>query len=551
MQILSVEEMQTLEKAADAAGQSYGRMMELAGQGVARALLERHTVKGRRILVLVGPGNNGGDGLVAARYLADAGAQVTAYLSRPREEKEDPVFQQAVQHDVKIVSREADPGGDLLRQLTAQTHILIDALLGTGATPPLRGTLRDVLADVQTTLDHRRPPLISLNRPPLNVRRRPFIVAVDGPSGMDFDSGEVDDLTLRAHLTVTFAHPKWGQFRFPAAQHVGELLVADIGIPPEVTVPPDSVEVLTPQKVRAWLPARPDNAHKGTFGKALIIAGSVNYTGAAALAAQAAVRTGAGLVTLGIAGSLHDGIVPLVPEATYVLLPESLGALRAEARSVLADVLPDYDALLIGPGLGQAAETEDLLRILLGRRARKRGAGFRSPAETETSQALPLPPLVIDADGLNLLSRMADWPKALPPNTILTPHPGEMARLTGMEIREIQEDRLTTARQHAERWGHVVVLKGAFTVVAAPDGRIVLLPFANAGLASAGTGDVLAGAIVALRAQGLAAFEAAAAGAYLHALSGEIARIAQGKAGMAAHDVVAALPEAHRRLKAC
>ena len=549
MRILSVEAMQAFEQAADDAGHSYERMMELAGQGVARALLERYSVRGRRVLILVGPGNNGGDGLVAARYLTDAGARVTAYLSRPRSGNEDVVFQQAVDHGVNIITRKDDADGGTLRHMTVKAHVLIDAMLGTGATPPLRGAILEILNDVRAALTNRNHPLTSLNRAPLTKPVRPFVVAIDGPSGMDFDTGEIDELTLQAHLTVTFALPKQGQFRFPAAQHVGELVVADIGIPAEVDLPETAPEVATPQMIQAWLPARSDDAHKGTFGKAFIVAGSVNYTGAVALAAISAVRAGAGLVTLGIAGSLHDSVVPLVPEATYVLLPESLGALIADAQAVLDDALEDYDALLIGPGLGQAPETADFLRMLLGRRPKKRGAGFRSLPASENPGVNPLPPLVVDADGLNLLSKMPDWPNALPPDTILTPHPGEMARLTDVEIKEIQQDRLGTAQAYAERWGHVVVLKGAFTVVAAPDGRAVLLPFANAGLASAGTGDVLAGTIVALRAQGLPPFKAAVAGAYVHALAGELARSAHGKAGMAAHDVASLLSDAIRRLQ--
>jgi len=549
MRILSVEAMQAFEQAADDAGHSYERMMELAGQGVARALLERYSVRGRRVLILVGPGNNGGDGLVAARYLTDAGARVTAYLSRSRSGNEDVVFQQAVDHGVNIITREDDADGGTLRHMTVKAHVLIDAMLGTGATPPLRGTILEILNDVRAALTNRNHPLTSLNRAPLTKPVRPFVVAIDGPSGMDFDTGEIDELTLQAHLTVTFALPKQGQFRFPAAQHVGELVVADIGIPAEVDLPETAPEVATPQMLQAWLPARSDDAHKGTFGKAFIVAGSVNYTGAVALAAISAVRAGAGLVTLGIAGSLHDSVVPLVQEATYVLLPESLGALIADAQAVLDDALEDYDALLIGPGLGQAPETADFLRMLLGRRPKKRGAGFRSLPASENPGVNPLPPLVVDADGLNLLSKMPDWPNALPPDTILTPHPGEMARLTDVEIKEIQQDRLGTAQAYAERWGHVVVLKGAFTVVAAPDGRAVLLPFANAGLASAGTGDVLAGTIVALRAQGLPPFKAAVAGAYVHALAGELARSAHGKAGMAAHDVASLLSDAIRRLQ--
>jgi NAD(P)H-hydrate epimerase len=217
---------------------------------------------------------------------------------------------------------------------------------------------------------------------------------------------------------------------------------------------------------------------------------------------------------------------------------------------VLDDTLSGYDALLLGPGLGQAPETADFLRVLLGLQPQKRGAGFQAQPETTDSQPTSLPPLVIDADGLNLLSSMSGWSAKLPSNTILTPHPGEMARLTDRSIQEIEDDRLDTAKTNAERWEHVVLLKGAFTIVAAPDGRAVLLPFANAGLASAGTGDVLAGTIVALRAQGLPAFEAAAAGAYLHGLAGELARAEKGTAGMSALDVAQALPQAYQSLEA-
>jgi NAD(P)H-hydrate epimerase len=373
---------------------------------------------------------------------------------------------------------------------------------------------------------------------------------------MDFDTGEIAPDALRADLTVTFANPKRGHFRFPAADSVGELVVADIGIPSDVADDEEAegLEVITPDRVRARLPHRPGDAHKGTFGRALIVAGSSNYTGAAALSAAAAVRAGAGLVTLAIPDVIHTAIVPLVPEATALLLPNVMGALSRGAAPVLREHVGGYRALLIGPGLSRTDETCRFLKAFLGIISGKRRPGFVLEPQG-ADETLTLPPLIVDADGLNILSEVSDWPAFLPPATILTPHPGEMARLTGLEVAEVQADRVGTARTYAERWGHVVVLKGAFTVVAAPDGRVRLLPFANAGLASAGTGDVLAGTIVALRAQGaesanpLDAFEAAVAGAYVHGLAGEIARIERGTAGMAASDVAQALPEALRRLR--
>lgn len=553
MHILSVAEMKAVEAAADAADHSYMQMMMLAGQGVARALLKRQPVKGRRALVLVGPGNNGGDGLVVARYLADAGATVTAYLSRPRSAEEDHVYQRAVDRGVAIVNADNDPDRAELRRLTLQADVLIDALLGTGATPPLQGVIAELLAQVRAALQARpAEPLLVLNGIPEMPIPRPYIVAVDGPSGLDFDTGALDPLALPAHLTVTFAAPKSGHFRFPGAAALGELVVADIGIPAGVAPEGSGPLLVTSSQVRQWLPSRPLDAHKGTFGRALIVAGSANYTGAAALAAQAAVRAGAGLVTLAVAGALHAAIVPLVPEATYLLLPHALGALTADAVPLLRERLADYTALLVGPGLGQAEETAAFLEALLGRRrTERRGFGFATNAAANGAapEPPPFPPLVMDADGLNLLSQLPEWFRLLPPETILTPHPGEMARLCQRPVAEIQGDRLKTAQEQAQTWGHVVVLKGAFTVIAAPDGRVALIPFANPGLATAGTGDVLAGAIVALRAQGLGAFEAAAAGAYLHGLAGALARQQSGAAGMAAGDLLRSLPEAWKQLE--
>jgi len=298
-----------------------------------------------------------------------------------------------------------------------------------------------------------------------------------------------------------------------------------------------------------WLPPRPLNAHKGTFGKALIIAGSVNYTGAAVLAASAATRAGAGLVTLAVPNLLHSAIVPVAPEATYLLLPHSLGVLDAPAVAILREKLENFSALLVGPGLSHTAETTAFLRSLLGLSPKKRGTGFvPQDSAPETGLTKTLPPLVVDADGLNILSEIPDWHAILPEGSILTPHPGEMARLTQSTPADVQANRLAMARKYAAQWGHVVVLKGAFTLVAAPGGETILLPFANPGLSSGGTGDILAGAIVALRAQGLDAFKAAVTGAYLHAMAGEIARIKLGTAGIAASDVARALPDAWRRL---
>lgn len=548
MRIVSVSEMQALESRVDSQGHSYQQMMVRAGTGLAEAIMQRVSMPDKQILVLVGPGNNGGDGLVAARHLKDAGASVTAYLSRNRDSEQDPVFKETREHGVAILVAGQDENAVNLRRLTRQADIVIDALLGTGATPPLHGTVAAVIKVVANELKRSlEATLTPLQKVPPRSPDHPYIVAVDGPSGLDFDTGDIDENALSAHLTVTFALPKWGHLRLPGAANVGELVVADIGIPDEIQIE-SGPEVATASMIQAWLPSRPLDAHKGTFGKAMIVAGSANYPGAAILSARAALRGGTGLVTLAVASTLHSAVVSAVPESTYLLLPHSLGVLNEHAAPVLKKELEDYDAMLIGPGLSNTPETKSFLKALFALDVKRRNTGFIQSSERERPKAETLPPLVIDADGLNLLSEIPEWHHHLPERSVLTPHPGEMARLTGRPIGEIQADRLRAATKWARTWQQVVVLKGAFTVIAAPDRSPVILPFANPGLSSAGTGDVLAGSIVALRAQGLPAFEAAVTGAYLHGLSGEIARDLIGPAGIVAGDIAVNLAEAWNRL---
>jgi NAD(P)H-hydrate epimerase len=342
-----------------------------------------------------------------------------------------------------------------------------------------------------------------------------------------------------------------GQFVVDACRTVGELIVADIGIPPALA---DSIEteLLTAQTIAGLLPLRPRCSHKGTFGKALIVAGSVNYTGAACLAASAAARVGAGLVTLGIARALQPAIAAKITEATYLLLPHEMGVIGPEAARLLWEKIPDYDALLVGPGLTVEKEAVSFVHELLKLRpaAKKAHIGFVSKTQQPAAPETPhLPPLVLDADALNALSQSEQWWQQVPSGSILTPHPGEMSRLLNQPIAEIEKARLDTAREAARCWGQIVVLKGACTVVAAPDGQVVVNPFATPALATAGTGDVLAGTIVGLLAQGLSPWAAARAGVYLHGLSGELVGRKIGVAGAVAEDVAQALPAAMRLLR--
>jgi NAD(P)H-hydrate epimerase len=301
--------------------------------------------------------------------------------------------------------------------------------------------------------------------------------------------------------------------------------------------------------VSGLLPERPLDAHKGTFGTALIAAGSASYTGAALLAGKAAYRVGAGLVTMAVPSMLHTALAGQFPEATWSLLPHERGFFSREAAKKLAESFERATALLVGPGFGMEESTQAFLDDLLtGNSAPKKVPGrmgfLQEPQAKKEEPATNLPAMVIDADGLKLLAKIKDWHKILPAPAVLTPHPGEMAILTDLSTEEIQNDRIGIATQYAKFWGHVIVLKGAFTVIAAPDGNSTVVPVASPALARAGTGDVLAGLIVGLRAQGLDAYDAAVAGAWIHAQAGLVAADDLGSvASVLAGDVLEAVSD--------
>jgi len=301
--------------------------------------------------------------------------------------------------------------------------------------------------------------------------------------------------------------------------------------------------------VSGLLPERPLEAHKGTFGIALIAAGSANYTGAASLSGKAAYRVGAGLVTMAVPAMLHGTLAGQFSEATWALLPHEGGFIAHEAAKKLAENLERATALLVGPGFGVEDTTGEFLKDLLtGESAPKKAAGrigFLPEQEAGKEEAgTHMPPMVIDADGLKLLAKIDDWHKALPAPAVLTPHPGEMALLTGLSTDEIQNERMKNATKFAKKWGHVVVLKGAFTIIASPDEEATVIPVASPALARAGTGDVLAGLIVGLMAQGVDAYDAAVAGAWIHAQAGLVAAEALGStASVLAGDVLEAIPD--------
>lgn len=531
--IVSVDQMRRVEREADQSGLTYAEMMERAGASVAKTAAGMlGGVQGKVVLILVGSGNNGGDGLVAGSRLAEQGAVVTAAIVLNRASP-DPHLETLRQLGGEILQADGD-GLEAVTARAGSADLIVDAILGTGFRLPLRESVAAVMAGVGAVVEARRP--------------RPLVLAVDCPSGVDCDTGQVAHGTLRADTTVTLGAVKPGLIRRPGADMVGTLVVGDIGLDPESPLLREVLmEYVNAEAVRGWLPVRPSDAHKGTFGKVLIAGGSVNYPGSIALAGQGAYRVGAGLVCLAVPGAIQGALVAALPEATWVILPQEMGVIDEPAGDILRREAADTQALLLGPGLGREDSTRRFLARFLGRpHGSTRGKiGFvRGDASAESAPE-PLPQLILDADGLRLVARLDDWSSRLPPGSILTPHPGEMAALTGLEVGTIQANREGVARERAAEWGHIVVLKGAHTVVAAPDGRAWVLPFATDALSKAGTGDVLAGAIAGVCAQGVPAAEACVLAAYLHGRAGLLAAQAvRAAAGVMASEVGRHLPEA-------
>ncbi|NPV68982.1 MAG: NAD(P)H-hydrate dehydratase [Anaerolineae bacterium] len=565
IKIVTVAEMRAIEQEGDASGVSYDQMMQNAGRALADRVLDVLAAQPpARIVVLVGPGNNGGDALVAGRLIAAESAhEVSFYLARPRQD-DDPNYAAVREAGLFIAEAARDQRFRVLKNLLSNAQVVIDGVLGIGLKLPIAGDLAefmDVARKAILTQQQASSSLRSYVTPDLPVAcppRQPYVIAVDCPSGLDCDTGALDPLAIPADETVTFAAAKLGQVIFPGAAACGELHVAGIGLPRKLPSR-DRVrlEMPTAADIRAWLPAMPPDAHKGTFGKVMVVAGSLNYTGAVALAAEAAYRVGAGLVTVGTPEIVMPLLAPQVPEATWLLLPHDLGVIAEDAAPLVREQAQGYNALLLGPGWGREGATRDFLLALLNREqqeARHSRIGFvpgrATPEASEQRDENPLPPLVIDADGLNLLSTLDAWWKLLPKGTVLTPHPGEMARLTGLPREEVTRQRIALAQEKAAAWRCVVVLKGAYTVVAAPDGRTAVLPFAEPALATAGTGDVLAGALAGLIGQGVGAFEAAVAAAYLHGLAGRLAaRCVGNRRSVAARDVLRAMAAAMNQVE--
>jgi hydroxyethylthiazole kinase-like uncharacterized protein yjeF len=526
MKLVTAAQMRDLEQQAVAAGTSLDALMEAAGLATAQEVwLTLGVVAGRRVLVLCGPGNNGGDGLVAARHLAEWDADVCVYLLAERP-ADDPNLARVRELGVPVFAAPTDAGYAALDDALSGAEIVVDALLGTGRSRPAEGALAEVLTQLRAASARPRPPKV---------------IAVDLPTGVDADSGRADPLAVRADLTVTFGLAKVGLYTLPGSEYAGRIQVVDIGIPKEAerAVPLDLLGI---SWVRERLPQRPMASNKGTFGRVLVVAGSRQYAGAARLAAEACYRAGAGLVTIACPASVQPLIAPALAEATWLPLPETDGALSERAAALIRERLAAYDVLLIGPGLTQADSTHQCVIDVL-----------KAPPPNVRAA-------VIDADALNVLPvdpnwrgraraenvHVPNWHTRIGLPAVLTPHPGEMARLLGSTVADVQADRLAAATKAAADWQQVIVLKGAHTVIAAPDGRAAISPYATPLLATAGTGDVLAGTIAGLLAQGADPFDAAGCGVYLHGMAAEEIGEEMGDRGMLAGDLLREIPRAIR-----
>jgi len=493
--------MRALEQGAVDHGVSLDTLMDNAGAALAGEV-RRARPAGGRVLVLVGPGNNGGDGLVAAARLRAAGWSVELHLT-PQRERDLTRF---------TILKHVAPGPITARPV----DVVVDALLGTGSSRPIEGALAEALDIVRAR------------------HSGALVVAADVPSGVNADTGAADRLTLPARITVTFGLAKAGLYQYPGAELAGEVIVTEIGIPVELAASQRSW-LSDAELVRPFLPERPQDAHKGTFGTLLVVAGAASYTGAPYLTSMAAMRAGAGLVRLATPRSVHAVIAARLVEATFAPLPETDdGWLAGAALDRIRELLTNdrSDCLLLGPGLGQDPQTRDVVEGLLLRRA------------------ADLPPrVVIDADGLNILAATPEWHRRLPAGCVLTPHPAEFGRLARLPTSEVVANRLALTREKAREWGQVIVAKGANCIVAAPDGRTAIDPGANPLVATAGTGDVLAGAIAGTLTQGAPAWEGAVAAVRACSLAAANLVPAYGRGGLIASDLHAEIPRAIKTLR--
>ncbi len=514
MKVLAAEQMQAVDRRAiDEIGIPGVVLMENAGRAVAEEIVSRYSSQGlQRAVVLAGKGNNGGDGYVIARHLLDHDWDVLTLVFA----ESGTVTGDAATHlktlvncDGQVVYISTEEDFDAVVEDIGDFTVVVDALFGTGLAKPLQGLLLDAVGWI-------------------NCQLCP-VVAVDIPSGVNGSNGQIMGDAVNADLTVTFAFPKIGQVTFPGARHAGELVVADIGIPKQVMYEAVADCLLVDaDQARQLLPLRSRDGHKGTFGHLLVLAGSTGKCGAAVMAAESGLRAGAGLVTLACPESVQPVIAAKVTEVMTVPLVALRGEVSMQALQDIQSLAEGKRAMALGPGLGLGEDVGSLVRRVV--------------------QDVALP-MVIDADALNaLIDHLHVLDRQDGPELVLTPHPGEMSRLTGLPIAEIQTSRFRVAREFAVQHHVVLVLKGARTLIASPDGTVHINTTGHAGMASGGMGDVLTGLIGGLLAQGLSAKDAATLGVFLHGKAADRLFDTFGDAGLLASDVMYELPAARLAL---
>jgi len=515
MKIVTADEMQQIDRRATAEfGIPSVLLMENAGLQVALAI-ERSFPACLRlpISIFCGKGNNGGDGFVAARHLLNRGRTVHVFLfGKEQETKGDAAINLHILRKMGIPIREIQDRTDLHRDLrmVEKSGLVVDALLGTGAIPPAKGLLGEAISF-------------------MNELKRP-IIAVDIPSGLGADESQPLGDCVRADLTVTFALPKRSLVLYPAANFAGRLEVANIGIPRQLLQEPEiKLNLIESEEVARAFPPRKRDAHKGTFGHVLVIAGSVGKGGAAAMTGKAALRVGAGLVTLAVPASLTGAMEAKLDEVMKESLPETPeGTIAQSALEKILRLLEGKDCLALGPGLSTHPETKELVKNLIPQ--------VRVPT-------------VVDADGINALSLHLEALSQRNGPLILTPHPGELSRLLSISTEEVQRNRVAIAQKFSSGFHVFLVLKGKGTIVSDPRGEAFLNPTGNPGMATGGSGDVLTGILAGIIASGAEISLALQAGVFIHGLAGDLAAQEWGEEPMIAGDVLAKVPEALREVK--
>ncbi|NLW56937.1 MAG: NAD(P)H-hydrate dehydratase [Firmicutes bacterium] len=487
MKVATAEEMRTIDRLAMEEFHYPGIiLMEHAADAVQRAICSRFAPG--RVGIICGKGNNGGDGWALARLLHQSGYSVTVFQKEatetlPPDAEQNRKMALALGITTRLWS-------ELPAAQSSSFTVLVDALLGTGFHGKVGGELAAVIEEIN--------------------RSRVPVVAVDIPSGVEADTGKVNGPAVRAVLTVTFGLPKVGLLVYPGREYAGEVICDPIGLPSSLLEKCHLFYSLNDEEVLSRLPVRRPEAHKGESGHLLVIGGSAGMTGAPVLAGMAALRSGAGLVTLGI----RDGLS--LPEKPLELMVKPWSRLDFN----------DYRAIVIGPGLSLEADGAELVRSIL----KLKGI-----------------PRILDADALNLLATMENWWQLVEGPLILTPHPGEMARLVGMTSQAVQADRVALARTQADCWNVTLVLKGAATLVAAKGEPLYINQTGNPALATGGTGDILAGMIGGFLAQGLLPLQAAVTGVYLHGKAGDLAAAEIGSTGVLAGDLLSRIPRVMKR----